>query len=142
MPNPFTYLVLFLSLSISGSVLADNSEQDKNQAYLKKLRTDITELQSWLNKAQDDHKQLVGSLRKSDKEVSKVSQQVERLRKTLKEEQARLKKLQGEQKTLRQQQSLQQTTLNDIIRANYRLGQQPQLQVILNQEDQGSLHGI
>lgn len=139
MPNLFTYLVLLFSLSLSSSVLADNAEQDKNQAYLKKLRSDITELQSWLNKAQDDHKQLVQSLRKSDEDVSKISQQVERLRQSLKEERARLKKLQGEQKTLRQQQGQQQTVLNDIIRANYRLGQQPQLQVILNQEDPGQL---
>ena len=116
-----------------------NAEPEKNEAYLKKLRTDINELQAYLKQAQDDHKSLVDSLRKSDEEVAKISQQVDRLRQSLKEERARLKKLQGEQKTLRHQQSQQQHTLNDIIRATHRLGQQPQLQVMLNQENPGEM---
>lgn len=127
-----TFLFCCLAFSV-------NAEQEKNEAYLKKLRTDINELQAYLKQAQDDHKVLVDSLRKSDEEVAKISQQVDRLRQSLKEERARLKKLQGEQKTLRHQQSQQQLTLNDIIRATHRMGQQPQLQVMLNQENPGEM---
>ena len=116
-----------------------NTQTKASEAQLQKLRTEINELQAYLKKAQDDHKQLVDSLRKSDEEVAKISEQVERLRESLKEEQARLKKLQGEQTQLRQQQSQQQHTLNDVIRAAYRLGQQPQLQVMLNQQDPSEL---
>lgn len=134
--NVFAFTLLLLSLFLGRDVFA---EQEQNEAYLKKLRADISELQTYLKKVQDNHKQLVDSLQKSDEEVARISQQVNRLRQSLKEEQARLKKLQGEQKTLRQQQTRQQHTLKDIILATYRLGRQPQLQVMFNQEDPGQM---
>jgi len=111
---------------------------DKNQlseSHLKKLRADITELQAYLKQAQDDHKELVSSLRKSDKEVAEISEQVESLKKALQEERDRLKKLRAEQETLQKTKNQQQQTLKNILLATYKMGQEPQLKMLLNQKD-------
>ncbi|MFY0639647.1 MAG: peptidoglycan DD-metalloendopeptidase family protein [Bermanella sp.] len=123
----------FTSATLSVAEGADSKQL--SERHLKKLRDDINELQVFLKKAQDDHKGLVTSLRKSDEEVAKMSKQVESLRKALQEERDRLKKLKAEQASLNKSQHKQQRVLNDIILASYKLGQEPQLKMLLNQQD-------
>jgi len=133
-----TSFCLLLSLTLTSTVWAED-KQVMSEAHLKKLREDINELQGYLKKAQDDHKDLVASLRKSDEEVAKVAQQVEKLKSALKEERDRLKKLQAEQRTLNQNKTSQQSTLKNIILASYKMGQEPQLKMLLNQQDPSKL---
>ena len=133
-----TTFCLLLSLTLTSTVWAED-KQVMSEAHLKKLREDINELQGYLKKAQDDHKDLVASLRKSDEEVAKVAQQVEKLKSALKEERDRLKKLQAEQRTLNQNKASQQSTLKNIILASYKMGQEPQLKMLLNQQDPSKL---
>lgn len=133
----FLSLCLVLS-SLSTAVWAEDKKAI-SEAHLKKLRDDINELQGYLKKAQDDHKELVASLRQSDEEVAKVAQQVEKLKTALKEERNRLKKLQAEQRTLNNNKASQQTTLKNIILASYKMGQEPQLKMLLNQQDPSKL---
>jgi septal ring factor EnvC (AmiA/AmiB activator) len=131
-------LILLASIpfaAMHNAVAEGVDRKQLSERHLKKLRDDINELQSFLKKAQDEHKALVSTLRKSDEEVAKVSQQVESLRNALQEERARLKKLKAEQTTLSQSQLKQQRILNDIILASYKLGQEPQLKMLLNQQD-------
>jgi len=128
-------LLLTLPFVAMFSMAEGASPKQLSEQHLKKLRDDINELQNYLKKAQDDHKELVSSLRKSDEEVAKLSQQVDKLKQALKEERARLKKLKAEQKTLSQSQHKQQRILNDIILASYKMGQEPQLKMLLNQQD-------
>ena len=116
-------------------IAADNDTKQLSEQHLKKLRNDINELQGYLKKVQDDHKDLVVTLRKSDKDVAKISAQVQRLKKALKEERARLKKLQREQASLNKEKSQQQGILKDIVLATYKMGQEPQLKMLLNQQD-------
>lgn len=127
-------VIVSLLLMLPFAVMAEG-KQPLSERHLKQLRDDINELQSFLKKAQDDHKDLVNSLRKSDEEVAKVSKQVEAIKKTLQEERDRLKKLKAEQGSLSQSQHKQQRILNDIILASYKLGQEPQLKMLLNQQD-------
>jgi septal ring factor EnvC (AmiA/AmiB activator) len=137
---------LLLPLSLPVSAASDNepdgvssSKQKLSDAHLKKLRTDINELQSFLKKAHDNHKELVNSLRRSDESVAKISKQVNALKKSLKEERARLKKLQSEQRSLNLNKSSQQSTLEKIVLATYKLGREPQLKLLLNQQDPSKL---
>jgi septal ring factor EnvC (AmiA/AmiB activator) len=123
----------FATLNIS--VAQDIDSKQLSERHLKKLRDDINDLQAFLKKAQDDHKDLVSSLRTSDEAVSKMSKQVESIKKALQGERDRLKKLKAEQATLNQSQLKQQRILNDIILASYKLGQEPQLKMLLNQQD-------
>ena len=117
------------------SVAEGIDSKQLSERHLKKLRDDINDLQVFLKKAQDDHKDLVTSLRKSDEEVAQMSKQVESLKKALQEERDRLKKLKAEQASLSKSQHKQQRVLNDIILASYKLGQEPQLKMLLNQQD-------
>ncbi|WP_283788597.1 murein hydrolase activator EnvC family protein [Bermanella sp. WJH001] len=117
------------------SVAEGIDSKQLSERHLKKLRDDINDLQAFLKKAQDDHKDLVTSLRKSDEEVAQMSKQVESLKKALQEERDRLKKLKAEQASLSKSQHKQQRVLNDIILASYKLGQEPQLKMLLNQQD-------
>lgn len=134
------FLIAAISFATLQSTVADEVDRKQlSEQHLKKLRDDINELQKFLKKAQDDHKDLVTKLRKSDEQVAKVSQQVESLKKALQEERARLKKLKAEQTTLSQSQHKQQRILNDIILASYKLGQEPQLKMLLNQQDPAKL---
>ena len=114
---------------------ADVQSKQLSEKHLKKLRDDINDLQNYLKKTQDDHKELVASLKKSDKEVANISAQVQRLKAALKEERARLKKLQRESTSLNRDKKQQQGILKDIILATYKLGQEPQLKLLLNQQD-------
>ncbi len=129
------YFFILWLLVCTAHVQADDPSRALSEQHLTKLRTDIDELQDYLKKVQDDHKEMVASLRRSDQEVAKVSQLVEKLRASLKEERARLKKLQVEQRSLDKKQSQQQTTLKEIILATYKMGQEPQLKLLLNQQD-------
>ncbi len=115
------------------------AEPAKGEQHLEKLRSDINELQNYLKKVQGNHQELVKSLRGSDKDVAEISKQVEALRSALQEERKRLKKLQAEQRTLSQSQKQQQSTLKNIILASYKLGQQPKLKLLLNQQDTSRL---
>jgi septal ring factor EnvC (AmiA/AmiB activator) len=140
-----TLSVIALLISFSSPALSANadegtvSKKQLSDAHLKKLRDDINELQNFLKKAQDDHKDLVDSLRKSDEEVAKISKLVEGIKQSLQEERARLKKLKGEQKSLNLSKNDQQKTLKNIIIATYKLGQEPQLKLLLNQQDPSKL---
>jgi septal ring factor EnvC (AmiA/AmiB activator) len=133
------FLSLCLTFSSLSSVAWAEDKKAISEAHLKKLREDINELQGYLKKAQDDHKELVASLRKSDEAVAKVAQQVEKLKTALKEERNRLKKLQAEQRTLNNNKASQQSTLKNIILASYKMGQEPQLKMLLNQQDPSKL---
>lgn len=136
------YPVLLLSLCLAVPSYAELDRSDPkvlSEQHLKKLRDDINDLQSFLKKAQDSHQELVSDLKKSDESVSKISQDVERLKQKLQEERDRLKKLKAQQRTLNQQQAKQQSILKDIVIATYKLGQEPQLKLLLNQQDASQL---
>ena len=130
-------MVLMPVLLLSGQAHAEKSADKKalSEQHLEELRNDINKLQAYLKEVQDDHKGLVQSLRKSDKEVAEVSRQVETLRKALNEERARLKKLKAQRRVLGKQQKTQQSTLKNIILASYKMGQEPKLKMLLNQQD-------
>lgn len=133
--------ILIAPITLPSAAMAEGTIDKKqlSDAHLKKLRDDINELQSFLKKAQDDHKDLVTSLRKSDEDVAKMSKLVQGIKKTLQEERARLKKLKSEQASLNLNKRSQQTTLKNIILATYKLGQEPQLKLLLNQQDPSQL---
>jgi septal ring factor EnvC (AmiA/AmiB activator) len=123
----------------NGAGKESSSKQKLSDSHLKQLRTDINDLQNFLKKAHDNHKDLVSSLRKSDENVALISKQVEGIKKSLKEERARLKKLKSEQLSLNLNKRSQQKTLQSIILATYKLGQEPQLKLLLNQQDPSKL---
>ncbi len=135
--------VLCVLLTVAGNARADNTDNsaDKQQSeqHLEKLRNDINKLQDYLKEVQGSHQSLVKSLRTSDKDVAEVSKKVEALRQALQEERRRLKKLKAEQKVLSQDKQTQQNVLKDIILASYKMGQQPQLKLLLNQQDASKL---
>ncbi len=130
--------VLALGLAVNPAHAENTSSGQstkQGEQHLEKLRTDITELQRYLKEVQKNHESLVKSLRNSDKDVADMSKQVEAIRRALREERQRLKKLQAEQRTLSQSQAQQQKVLKNIILASYKLGQQPKLKLLLNQQD-------
>ena len=137
----FGLAIIIAPFALPSAVMAEGGVNKKqlSESHLKKLRDDINELQNYLKKAQDDHKDLVSSLRKSDEDVAKMSKQVERIKQSLKEERARLKKLKSEQASLNLNKTSQQSTLQNIILATYKLGQEPQLKLLLNQQDPSQL---
>ena len=137
----FGLAIIIAPFSLPSVVMAEGGVNKKqlSESHLKKLRDDINELQNYLKKAQDDHKDLVSSLRKSDEDVAKMSKQVESIKQSLKEERARLKKLKSEQASLNLNKTSQQSTLQNIILATYKLGQEPQLKLLLNQQDPSQL---
>jgi len=124
-------------MASAGTLHAADATQ--GEQHLEKLRNDINELQSYLKQVQGNHQELVKALRGSDKDVAEISKKVEALRSALQEERQRLKKLQAEQRTLSQSQQQQQSTLRNIILASYKLGQQPKLKLLLNQQDASQL---
>ncbi len=132
-------LGVFLLIGMGAPVLAEGPNKALSEQHLKKLRNDINELQNYLKKVQVDHQALVTSLQKNDKEVAAISKKVESLRSALQEERQRLKKLRAERKALSQTQKQQQSTLKNIILASYKMGQEPQLKLLLNQQDASKL---
>ncbi len=105
------------------------------QERLKALSASITAIQAELKNAKDSKSKLQQSLETSEKEVSTLSKKVSTIKEALAREKKHLNQLRAQSAELETQTQEQQAAIAEAIRQSYRLGQQSQLKLLLNQED-------
>lgn len=128
--------VLLTALIMSGNCYADE------KAEMAQLQKDIEALQQDLKRIQGTRSSLQKDLQKSETDIGDLEKKADKIKKELQREQQELEKLDKERSSLEQQQRQQQQQIAEQIRAAYKLGEQSEIKVMLNQESPDQLSRI
>ena len=131
--NIITCIFFTLSLVLSSTALSEDKEISPED--LKQLRQNIAELKKQLEAAKQDRDETRKNLEKTEKSIGEISKKAKKLEKSLKKSQNNLDDLRDERSELKQKKKDQQSTVSDYIHAAYRVGQQSNLRLLLNQQD-------
>jgi septal ring factor EnvC (AmiA/AmiB activator) len=110
------------------------ADDDEPEAQVKALQQDIKQLKKWLQDARSEQSGVEKKLRKTEQNINKLNRKIDTNKKELQKEEKRLKDLHKEQLGLKDSQALQQHQLHQQIKTAYKMGQQPYLQVLFNQQ--------
>ena len=113
--------------------LADNTAA--NQEKLRELKATIEQLKKELESTKSSRDELAKSLEKTEKNIGELTKKAERIQSQLEEREKKLRKLRDERSNLQEQKVEQESLVGDYMNAAYRLGQQGNLRLLLNQED-------
>lgn len=123
---------LFL-LFLSPELLAAGGQA--SEAQIRKLKRDIASLQKQLSSSEDKASGLSKELRSSEKTIGKISKQIRALDKQLSRLGSHAGSLEGKRDALRAELEKRGASIGQQLREQYKLGQQPWLQVLLMQKD-------
>lgn len=104
------------------------------KADMEKLQKDIVALQKELKSVQGARSGLQKELEKSETEINELEKKAEDIKKELNKQNQDLNNLKQERSQLEQQRSSQQEKIAAQILAAYKLGQQSDVKLLLNQE--------
>lgn len=126
-------LIALCLLFASGSFAQSSSDEDY-QAKLEELKKSIAQLKSELGKVKSDRDKLQDDLQSSEVDIGALVKKIETLQGELASQKKQLAQLNQKQDELQRARQEQQTQIADYINAAYRMGQQSQLKLLLNQE--------
>ena len=107
----------------------------EREAKLSELRSTIEQLKTELDKVKNNRTDLQNNLEKSESAIGELSKKVQQLKTQLDNEQSHLQQLHSEKEALFSVKKQQQGSVEQHVNAAYRLGQQSQLKMLLNQQD-------
>lgn len=113
--------------------LAETEAEQRKR--LQALQKSIDSLRSELRGVKTDRNQLLNKLEDSEKAISDLSSKVEKLKKALEQQEQGLDELRDRKEQLKKDKQAQQDHVGEHINAAYRLGQQSNLRLLLNQQD-------
>ncbi|MFL0804096.1 MAG: peptidoglycan DD-metalloendopeptidase family protein [Agarilytica sp.] len=125
-------LAFTILTTLSLSVNAAKTDQEKQ---LEKLRQTINALKKELASTKTNRDEINQTLEKQEKNIGELSKKARKIEGELKERQHKLKDLRDERSQLNDKKRHQEGLVGDYINAAYRLGQQGNLRLLLNQED-------
>ncbi len=131
-------LLVCASLLVAGSGLAQTSEEEY-QAKLQELQKNIALLKTELNKVKNSRDQLQSDLQSSEVDIGDLVKKIEQLKGELASQKKQLTQLNQKQDELQLARQGQQQQIAQHINAAYRLGNQSQLKLLLNQENPDSV---
>lgn len=135
MLNSFLISVLLvLSLLNTSSVLAAAKEQ-ATEAQIHALKKSIKQLSETLGEVKDEKASVQQELRRTDKKIGALAKDILVLDRQLKGAEAKLKKLEARRKPLLISLRSRAKELEAQLRQQYKTGNQPRLQLLLNQRD-------
>jgi murein hydrolase activator len=117
------------------SVSADTLSEAERQAKLAQLKQTIEHAQQELQKIKTDRSSLESNLQQSESKIGELSKKVNELKSQLEDKQSHLQTLRSEKEALSSVKKQQQDSVEQHVNAAYRLGQQSQLKMVLNQQD-------
>jgi len=130
---------LLISFFCSLSVIA-LAAKPPSDADLKRLKNNIIEAQKRLAQSQGQSNQLQQSLRKAETELASISQSVSALNSKTQQQQQTLQALQQEEQKLIRQKQQQESSVYEQIALSYRMGREPNIKLLLNQENPEQLN--
>lgn len=104
------------------------------QEEMKKLQENIAKLQKELKEVQGTRAELQQDLQKSESEMGELLKKIDRIQREFKEQNQQLEKLNQEREQLQDARRQQQNQVAEQVQVAYRMGQQSQLKLLLNQE--------
>lgn len=104
------------------------------QAEMKKLQENIAKLQKELKEVQGTRSQLQQELQKSETEMGELLKKIDRIQREFNEQNQQLEKLNKERERLQEARRQQQNHVAEQVQVAYRMGQQSQMKLLLNQE--------
>jgi septal ring factor EnvC (AmiA/AmiB activator) len=132
-----------LVLALAGALLATPALADRKseaaQRELAQLRARIKALAEEQRASERERGDAGKSLREADQEVARATQALRDTDARLAAEQAELDRLDGERAALEQGLARQRAALAALLRSRYLRGEQPQLQLLLEQDRIGEL---
>lgn len=127
--------LLIVALAILWLPLASAQDSEAEyEAKLRELQSTIAELKNELGKVKSSRDNLQNDLQGTEVNIGKLHKKIERLKGELASQKKQLTQLQRQRAELRQQRRDQQQHIAEHINAAYRLGQQSQLKLLLNQQ--------
>lgn len=132
---PARLLSLLLLLTLFTTPLVWASDSDDADRKLKRVRKDITALQQRISRQQAEKGTVRGELREVELAIAGIAQKLNKLSGELGQRQDELARLKQRSVAVSKQLDGHRESLEAQIRAAYRIGQTPVLQLLLNQED-------
>jgi septal ring factor EnvC (AmiA/AmiB activator) len=119
-------------------VVTANSEQQVEQRMLQ-LKDDISALQTWLDKAQNQASQLQKQLRQHEQKVSQLTKNIKKNQHASQQSNQRMAKLQTQSSHLQDALADQEQQLTIQLKRQYQQGQNPAGNLLLNLNNPASL---
>ncbi|KEA63610.1 Lipoprotein NlpD [Marinobacterium lacunae] len=126
--------VLFLVLSLP-LMAATDADKQATEAQIQSLKREIGQLQKGIEQQKGEQKKQERALRDSEKRIGEVSAQLSALNDELAGLDADLGTLNEREAALEQQLKASGQRVQEQLRAQYREGRQPQLQLMLSEQD-------
>lgn len=120
-------IILFAQPGIAGDA--------NHEKKLRQLRQSIEELRKELAATKNNRDEVSRALEDSEKSIGTLSKKAQQIEGELKHRKKKLDDLQSERGQLNRQKLDQEAMVADYLNAAYRLGQQGNLRLLLNQED-------
>lgn len=127
-------ITLAVSLSFSAAVLGNSAQDGDQQRKLAELKAMIKQLQTELQKVKSNRDGLEKDLEKSEADIGELLKNIDIIKKDLGANKDQLSKLQTERDTLKKAKRGQQQHIAGQVAAAYRLGQQSNIKLLLNQQ--------
>ena len=129
-------VLLFLALICTlAHARADTESATDYQIKLDDIREKITEVLNRLNEDQNKRSNVRSELQKLERKIAKVSKSLRYTQRKHKKSTKRLKTLKKDLKKLNAELRQQRQYLSKQLRSAYAMGNQPQMKLILNQQD-------
>jgi septal ring factor EnvC (AmiA/AmiB activator) len=122
-------------LLFAGSALAHGASQEQSEAQLAELKKNISQINSWLNKANSEKSGLVNQLKNQEKSIAKVNKDIQSSKKKVRELLSKLNELNSDLAAHKRSLKTQQSFLIQELRALYLEGKQPALKSLLDSND-------
>lgn len=129
----------FFPLVLCLSAHAQQTSEADYQAKLKQLQVSIATLQQELKAVKGSRDQLQSDLEATEKDIGSLAKKVARIKRDLASQKKQLSRLNHERAQLQQAKHQQQKHIAEHINAAYRLGQQSDVKLLLNQQDPTTL---
>ena len=126
---------LVATLLLSPGLPLYAAQEKATEKEIASLRKSITKLTRTLDVLEGERSSVQQDLRRTDKSIGELAQDILRLNAQLKGAEKRLSKLEREKKPLLTGLQQQAAGLKQQLRQQYKTGNQPRLQLLLNQRD-------
>jgi len=124
---------------LTSPAMAQQSSDEDYQAKLLELQKSIKLLKGELQKVKGSRNDLQNSLQASEVDIGQLSGKIERLQGELASGKKQLLQLNRNRSELQSKRQEQQKTIGEYVNSAYRLGQQSQVKLLLNQQDPAEL---
>lgn len=128
-----------LALSLGLAVPAGAASLDASKAELESIRQNIEQTQRQLEKTDAQRGDAREELEQAEKALAETHRRLETLQQARKQTTEALSTLDQRQKSLTEQRDAQQQALAEQVRALYKLGEQPRLKLLLDNQDPGEI---